>query len=190
MRTLTARAVAIAFVELAVAAGPVPAAVHVGLNPTATSDTTSAISAARRPRMTAMVGGVSRMEVRSGETIALPVILDLFGGTVGGKLGAVQFDLRYDPALLVYSSATPGVRGPAMINLVEPGRLRFAFAATEPQDSATITLLTAVFQVASTARVGAQQSFRIEYSGPVASTTLEVYPTPVTRAGSLRIAAH
>lgn len=141
------------------------------------------------PRLTALVGGAQRTEAKPGEAVTLPVTLDLSEVSPRGELGAVQFDLRYDPSLLVFASATPGVRGSAMVNLVAPGRVRFAFAATEPQGSPRLTLLTVRFRVAEDARSGAEQSFDLEYAGPIGSTTMKLFPAPSTRAGSLRVAA-
>ena len=132
--------------------------------------------------------GVIRANVTPGQTITVPVILDLRKASANGDLGAAQFELTYDPAVLEFQSVTTGVSGSAETHLVEPGKFRYAFVSTNPQQqNAALTLATVTFRVANNAAVGTQRAIGLTYTTRPTDTSLNAYEQPITVAGTVRV---
>ncbi|HEX2091743.1 MAG TPA: Ig-like domain-containing protein [Longimicrobiaceae bacterium] len=156
---------------------------------TVADSATLAVLGARSLLSTALVGGTIRSDIRPGETITVPVTLDLSRVSSSGDLGSAQLDVVFDAAVLQYQSATPGVTGIADANLVSPGRVRFAFAGTAPQGSARLTLVTLTFRVAAGATVGTQRDLGLVYTARPTSTGFANYDFPVVVGGRIRVVA-
>lgn len=135
-------------------------------------------------RSTALANGVAVAEVRREATVAVPVTLEL---GAQGDLGAAQFELVFPGALLDFVSATPGVTGIVQTHLTAPGRIRFAFAGTEPQRKAALTLVTLSFRVAADAPVGAEGALRLSYTARPATTGFRLLPLPAGSGSTVRI---
>lgn len=154
----------------------------------AARDTTVvAVLGAQSLLSTAFAGGQVKAYVRSGQTITVPVVLDLSKVSAGGDLGAAQFQLAYDPAVLVYQSASAGVSGTADFNVPTPGTFRFSFAGTNPQGTARLTLVTITFQVASGAALGTQRALTLTYTAQPANTSFAKYAFPVAVSGRVQV---
>ena len=138
---------------------------------------------------TAFPGGELTAEVTQGQTVTVPVVLDLSQVGTTGDLGSAQLELEYDPEVLVYQSATAGVSGAAELNVPSPGTFKFSFAGTEPQGSATVTLATLTFQVAADALPGVLSALSLTYTEAPTSTDFESYALPVPVGGRIRVAA-
>lgn len=134
--------------------------------------------------------GVIRAIVTPGQTITVPVTLDLRRASANGDLGAVQFELSYDAAVLEYQSVTAGVSGSVETHLVEPGKFRYAFVSTNPQQqNAALTLATVTFRVAANAAVGTQRDIGISYPQRPVDTSLNAYEAPTVVGGRIRVVA-
>jgi hypothetical protein len=135
---------------------------------------------------TALPGGVSVAEVKAGQTIAVPVVLDMSKVSANGDLGSLQFELSFDPAVLSFDNAT-GVLSGGVSNLASSGRLRFAYAGTSPVGSAQVALVTFNFRVAQGAAVGTQSALTLTYTAAPKSTNFTNYPTPITVGGTVSV---
>lgn len=135
---------------------------------------------------TAFVGGAASAEVKAGQTITVPIVLDLSKVSSNGDLGAAQLELSYDPAVLWYRSAAVGAGGGDFHVPVE-GSFRFSFAATSPQGAARLTLVTVTFQVASNAAPGVRRALGLAYSAQPAGTGFQPYDRPVAVGGRIRV---
>jgi uncharacterized protein YjdB len=134
--------------------------------------------------------GVLRANVTAGQTITVPVTLDLRKASANGDLGAVQFELTYDRAVLEFQSVTAGVSGSVDTHLLEPGKFRYAFVSTNlQQQNAPLTLATLTFRVAANAAVGAQQTFQVTYPQRPVDTSLNPYEAPIVVGGRIRVVA-
>lgn len=139
---------------------------------------------------TAFAGGSARADVRPGQTVMVPITLDLSKVSANGDLGAAQFELAFDTTVLRYVSASPGVStGSTDSNLASPGLLRFVLASTAPQGSARITLVTFTFQVQPGAPAGrvAELAPVFPASAPPTSTGFQAYEVPITVGGRIRV---
>jgi hypothetical protein len=130
---------------------------------------------------------VRAASLRPGDSVSVPVTLDLSAAGNHGDLGAVQFELEFPAALLQFQDATPGVAGAAQAHLAAPGRLRFAFAGTAPQGKAQLTLVTFRFRVAPTAPVGGEGALTLTYRGRLVTTGFAPLPAPAATPGTFRV---
>jgi hypothetical protein len=144
---------------------------------------------AQRIVATAYVAERPTAVAAAGDTIEVPIRLDMAAIGSTGDLGAVQLDLHFDPNLLRFVDARPGIAGQALSNLRAPGTLAFALVSLAPHGSSRFVLVNVRFQVAEQARGGQQQQFRLEFTAAPVSTTLQEYASPEVRNGSLRIGA-
>ncbi len=138
---------------------------------------------------TAFPGGAIRADVQAGQTFSVPVTLDLSRVSANGDLGSVQLEVRFDPAVLQYVSGTSGVQGAADVNLAGPGRVVFALAATTPQGSPRLTLVTLVFRVAPGALAGTERVIDLSYTARPSNGAFVAYAAPVTVDGRVRVVA-
>ncbi|HEX8362693.1 MAG TPA: Ig-like domain-containing protein [Longimicrobium sp.] len=135
---------------------------------------------------TAFVGAEARAVVRAGQTITVPVVLDLSRVSSNGDLGAAQFVLSYDPAVLLFRSAVVGIGG-ADFHVPMEGSFRFSFAGTQPLGSSRVTLATVTFQVAPGTAAGTRRALGLSYSAQPASTGFQRYERPVAVGASIRV---
>jgi hypothetical protein len=137
----------------------------------------------------ALPEGAVKARRAPGQTVSVPVSIDLSRVSTSGDLGSIQFDVTYDASVLEFVSTAANVAGSAAANLVEPGRVRFAFAGTEAQGQAQVKLLTLELKVKSGAAAGSYSSFGISYAGRPTSTGFDAYQSPMTIAGSVVVAS-
>ncbi|HEX2188611.1 MAG TPA: Ig-like domain-containing protein [Longimicrobiaceae bacterium] len=149
---------------------------------------TVAVLGPRTLLSTAFPGTSLRADIAAGQTFTVPVVLDLSKVGSNGDLGAAQFDLVFDPAVLQFDGAASTLQGAAETNLAAPGRVRFAFAATAPQGSARLTLATLTFRVAPGAAAGTQTALDLTYTAAPTSTGFAAYDLPVAVDGRVRVA--
>jgi hypothetical protein len=138
---------------------------------------------------TAFAGGQPKLAARAGQTVVVAVVLDLSRVSATGDLGAAQFDLLYDPAVLGFQSAQAGVSGSAATHVPTPGVFKFSFAATEPQNAPRPTLVTVTFQVAAGAQPGTERAFSLTWTAPPASTGFTAYGIPLSAGGRVLVVA-
>lgn len=138
---------------------------------------------------TAFAGGNVAATAAPGQTVSVPVLLDLSRVGADGDLGSAQFDLLYDPAVLEYVSAQVGVTGSASYNVPTPGTFKFGFAATAAQGASSLTLVTVTFRVAAGAPAGTLRAFTLAYTAPPTSTGFAAYGAPLSVGGRLRVVA-
>lgn len=143
-------------------------------------DTTGIVS-------TAFVDSVPEAEASPGRVVAVPVTFDMSRVSADGDLGSVEFELRYDTAVLRYDSAAVHVSGSGVTNEPSPGTFSFAFASTSPQGSGDLTLVTVYFTVPSGATDGAETLLDLDYTAAPSSTDFVDYAMPVTADGRLRV---
>jgi uncharacterized protein YjdB len=136
---------------------------------------------------TAFVAGQAKAEVKAGQAITVPVVLDLSKVSPTGDLGAAQFELQYDPSVLVFQAATAGVTGGTDFNVPAPGTFRFSFAGTSAQGAPRLTLVTLTFQVAQGAAAGMQRALSLGYTTRPASTGFQRYEAPIAVGGRIRV---
>jgi len=148
---------------------------------------TIAVLGAQSLLSTAFAGGEAKAYVRRGQTVTVPVVLDLGKVSANGDLGAAQFTLEYDPAVLVYQAASPGVTGTADFNVPTPGTFRFSFAGTSPQGSSRLTLVTVIFEVHGSAPADALRALTLAYTAQPANTSFAKYALPIAVAGRVRV---
>jgi uncharacterized protein YjdB len=166
------------------------AAGHTRIVAQADAATDTAVVAVLGPQSllsTAFVAGQAKAEVKPGQTITVPVVLDLTKVSPTGDVGAAQFELQYDPAVLVFQAATAGVTGGTDFNVPAPGTFRFSFAGTSAQGSPRLTLVTLTFQVAPGAAAGTQRALSLGYTARPASTGFQRYEAPIAVGGRIRI---
>lgn len=138
--------------------------------------------------VSALPEGSVKISKAAGQEVSVPVSLDLSRVSPTGDLGSVQFDVTYDPRVLEYVSSAVNVSGAAAANLVEPGRVRFAFAGADPQGQSLVKLLTLSLRVKSGAPAGAYSSLTVTFAGLPTSTGFKSYRSPLTVAGTVLVA--
>jgi hypothetical protein len=137
--------------------------------------------------MTAFVDSSFHKEVSPGQTISVPVVLDLSRATSGGDLGSLQLDLAFDAGTLLFTGSTAGASGTAVTHQPERGRIRFAFAATEAQGKDLVTLVTLNFQVSPHAAAGTQRAFEVTMASRPTDTSFLELEKPLSVGGVLRV---
>jgi hypothetical protein len=170
-------------------AGVAPGVARIAARVDQASDTAVvAVLGAQSVLSTAFVGTAVQADVKPGQQITVPVVLDLSKVSATGDLGSVQFDLLYDPTVLTYQSVTVGpTAGSAMSHLREPGRFSFSYTHTAPQGDARFTLATITFQVATNAAVGTQKTFTLTYTARPTTTGFTNYEQPIAVGGKFRV---
>lgn len=135
---------------------------------------------------TAFPGGSIHANVQRGDTVRVPVVLDLSRPSPANELGSAQLDVVFDPGVLQFVRADD-VLGNAVSHLRSSGRFALAFAATGPQAPGTVRLATLVLVVRGDAAAGAVSPFRLEFAEAPRSTSLVPYSDPIVVAGRVRV---
>lgn len=136
---------------------------------------------------TAFAGGAYRAEAAPGAALAVPVTLDLSALGEEGDLGAVELEVLFDPAVLELIQVTTGLQGASDHHLVEPGKLRFAFAGTAAQVEAELVLAGLEFRVRDDAAPETETALRISFPARPVSTSLEALALPLAVGGRIRV---
>jgi hypothetical protein len=135
---------------------------------------------------TAFPGGQFEAPVSRGQTIVIPVTLDMSRVSSNGNLGAAQFELLYDETVLVYSSTSEGDLGYWEVNGSVPGQVIVALASTEPKGDPDLTLVTVHLTVRADAPTDMSVLILNHTMAPV-DTAFNVLSMPVSVGGKLRI---
>lgn len=135
---------------------------------------------------TALPGGSIHASAQRGDTVRVPVVLDISRPSPTNELGSVQVDVLYDPAVLRFVRAD-SVLANAVWDLRALGRFALAFAATEPQPPGAVRLATLVLVVRADAAAGAVSAFPMEFAEAPRSTSLQPFADPVAVAGRVRV---
>lgn len=136
---------------------------------------------------TAFAGGAILADARAGETVDVPVTLDMSRVSTTGDLGSLQFELRFDPAVLSFESYTAEARGAVDVFSPSAGVMRAAFAETAPQGAGQFTLVTLRLRVAPGAAAGTRTALTLLYTANPTSTGFAAYSAPVSVAGRVRV---
>lgn len=126
---------------------------------------------------------------KAGQTITVVVALDMSRPSATGDLGAAQFELSYDPALLTYVSAESNATGSSNFNSPAAGSFKYSFAGTAVQGTGNVKLATVTFTVSASATVGTIKPFTLSFTGSMTSTAFQNYATPVVVEGRVRVIA-
>lgn len=168
--------------------GIAPGAVRVSAQSGAASDTTwVAVLGPNSPLSTAFIDGRPSAAVVRGQIVSVPIRLNLSRLGLNGDLGTVQLELRYNPGLFVYHSATAGVSGTSSFTVPSAGTFRFSLDAAAAQGSADLTLVTVNFQVPPSAPTGSYTVLMLTYTAAPTRTNGQPYETPVTVWGRVRV---
>ncbi len=127
---------------------------------------------------TAFPNGTPYATAQRGDTVRVPVLLDMSRPSPTGALGSIQLDVVYDPAVLELvraDGALPGSQG----NLRAPGRYSIAYAGTLPLGTGTVRLATVVLVVRGTAAPGAVSTMTLLVTEDPRSTELAPLSTPI-----------
>jgi hypothetical protein len=155
--------------------------------------TLSADSIAPAPgglRLSALPGGASTLDVKPGDRMRLPLVLDLPAAAAAGGLGSINVELRYDPDILQFDSASTSLSHALVAHQVTaPGHLRLALAATESLGTGPLTLFQLQFTVKPGARAGASQSFQLLVPRAPLDLSFRPYPAPAVASGAVRVAS-
>lgn len=136
---------------------------------------------------TAFAGGAILADARPGETVDVPVTLDLSRVSATGDLGALQLELRYDPAVLSFETHSAGARGALDVFSPSAGVVRVAFAETAPQGAAQLTIATLRLRVAAGAPAGLRTALTLLYTANPISTGFTAYSAPIVVGGRVRV---
>lgn len=135
---------------------------------------------------TAFPGGAIHASVQHGDTVRVPVVLDVSRPSPANELGSAQLDVVYDPAVLQFVRADD-VPGNTVWHLRAAGRFGLAFAATAPQAPGPIRLATLVLVVRGDAAAGAVSTFGMQFAELPRHTSLVPFTEPVVVAGRVRV---
>jgi hypothetical protein len=127
------------------------------------------------------------LSLRAGDTVSVPVIMDLGRRGTSGDLGAAQMSFSFPATLLEYLDTAPGSGATALVHQTQPGTLRIAYAASDPQPGARITLVVLRFRVAAAAAAGQQARLGLTHLIEPLGTTFQPLGMPVVPQGSIRI---
>lgn len=136
---------------------------------------------------TAFAAGTFRAAAEPGASLAVPITLDLSRLGSEGDLGAVELDLLFDPAVLELRGVTSALKGATDHHVVEPGRLRFAFAGTAAQGQPLLVLAEIAFQVRAGAPAGAETALRLSFPARPVGTSLAPLELPIAVGGRIRV---
>ena len=130
-------------------------------------------------------GSAGRASIGTGQSLALPVVLDLSRATTRGDLGAAELRLRFEPTVLQIDSVRM-ING-AVGNLIAPGEYAVAYAALDAIGSAAMTLATLFVSARGNAPAGAEA--RLELISPFApfDSALNPYQLPLLITGRIRV---
>ncbi|HST60730.1 MAG TPA: Ig-like domain-containing protein [Longimicrobium sp.] len=127
---------------------------------------------------TAFPNGTPYATAQRGDTVRVPVLLDMSRPSPTGALGSIQLEVVFDPAVLELvrvDNALPGSEG----NLRVAGRYAIAYAGTLPLGTATVRLATVVLVVRGTAAPGAVSSMTLLVTEDPRSTELAPLSSPL-----------
>jgi hypothetical protein len=135
---------------------------------------------------TAFSNGSPYATAQRGDTVRIPVVLDVSRPSPTGALGSVQLEVVYDPAVLDFVRADtplPGSDG----NLRVAGRYAIAYAGTLPLGTGTIRLATLVLVVRGTAAAGAVSPSTVLFTENPRSTDFTPFSAPIIVHGRVHV---
>lgn len=135
---------------------------------------------------TAFASNTPYATAQRGDTLRVPVLLDMTRPNPTGDLGSLQLEVVYDAAVLDLvraDSALPGSEG----NVRVPGRYAIAYAGTLPLGTGTVRLATVVFVVRGTAAAGAVSPMTLLVTEPPRKTDFTPLSAPLIVHGRVRV---
>lgn len=135
---------------------------------------------------TAFAAGTPYAVAQRGDTLRVPVLLDMTRPSPTGDLGSIQLDVIYDPAVLELVRADDVLAG-SVGNLRIAGRYSIAFAATQPQGTGTVRLATVVLVVRGTAAPGAASVMSLQVTEAPQTTAFAPLSTPLIVHGRVHV---
>jgi uncharacterized protein YjdB len=168
--------------------GLVPGTARLAAGVDAARDTLAlAVLGLRSLLSTAWARGQVEASLRAGDTVSVPVVVDLSRRGASGDLGAAQLSLSFPTTLLEYLEAAAGTGPAAMVHQAQPGVVRIAYAASEAQPGASVTLAVLRFRVAAAAGVGQRARLHLTHTIEPLSTTFQPLGMPVVPQGTIQI---
>lgn len=169
------------------ATGVAPGVARIRASIAARADTsTVAVLGPNSILATAFAGGVIDASAQRGDTVRVPVILDLSRPSPTGDLGSVQLDVLYDPTVLQFVRADDILSG-TVSNLRGGGLYGIAFAAAQAQGAGSVRLATLVLVVRADAGVGAMSTLNVHVTEAPRSTGFAQYAAPLVVPGRVRV---
>lgn len=152
------------------------------IRPDSAADTaTVAVLGPRSILSTAWARGVPVAELRAGDTVSVPLAIDLSRVGTAGDLGALQADLDFPSALLSFAGARTEPGSSLEVHAVQPGTLRIGYASTHPHADARFIVATLTFRV--TGATGRRGELRLVHTVAPRSTDFQMYAGLVVPAG-------
>ncbi|HYW12536.1 MAG TPA: Ig-like domain-containing protein [Longimicrobium sp.] len=135
---------------------------------------------------TAFAAGTPYAIAQRGDTLRVPVLLDMSRPSPTGDLGSIQLEVVYDPAVLELVRAENVLPGSAG-NVRIPGRYAIAYAGTQPLGTPTVRLATVVLVVRGTAAAGAVSPMTLLVTEAPRKTDFAPLSTPLIVHGRVYI---
>jgi hypothetical protein len=171
----------------ATATGAAPGVARIVASLGALADTsTVAVLGAGSILATAFPGAALEALAQRGDTVRVPVVLDLSRPSPTGDLGSVQLDVLYESGLLQFVRVDDELSG-SVGHLRAAGRYSIAVAASQPQGTGTVRLATLVLVVRADAQAGAAADLAVQVTEAPRTTTFTALGAPVVVGGRVRI---
>ncbi len=138
---------------------------------------------------TAMPEAGHRFRAPPGQEVRVEVAIDLSRVSPDRSLGALMLEVAFDPQVLDFTGSEVTAEGLGVAHLVEPGTVRFAFAAGSPQGDPIPVPLALTFRVVPGAAVGSESSLGLRILDTFSDLTGAPFPAPVVEGGSVRVVA-
>jgi hypothetical protein len=168
--------------------GLAPGAARLAATVDGISDTvTVAVLGPRSLLSTAWARGQMEASVRAGDTVSIPVVVDLGRRGTTGDLGAAQMSLAFPTTLLEYVDADAPAGVTVLVHQAQPGTLRIAYVASDPRTDARVTLVVLRFRVAAAAAAGQRGRLRLTHLIEPLGTTFQPLGMPVVPQGTIQI---
>jgi len=124
---------------------------------------------------TALPAGAFEAGAAAGQTLQVPLALDMSRVSAQGDLGSISLQLLYDVSVLTYRSAQQNATGLGQVNEAAPGDVRAVLVTTNVQGSAAFTLFTLTFEVKSGATTGQASALALSFRERPSRTDASAY---------------
>jgi hypothetical protein len=152
----------------------------------AAADTATVVVLGTRSILTsAWARGDAVARVRAGDTVSVPVSIDLSRVGATGDLGALQAELAYPTALLAFDAVRAEPGSSVQVNAVQPGVLRIAYASPQPRAEPRVIVATLTFRV--TGAAGARGSLRLVHTLAPRTAGFQAYDGLIVPEGRIFI---
>jgi hypothetical protein len=127
---------------------------------------------------TAYADGMFERLAAPGDELLVAIRLDMAAASPNGDLGAAQFDLEFDPAVIevIDASVNGAFLGEASVST---NAVTMAVITTAPAGTPDLELGLVRLRVRPSAQSGAAAGLNLRFTAPLLSTGFEPYPDPV-----------